>query len=124
MCVGLFQVMTFTRANSARAQTPACMGLTRGDRLKTRGNTRTALWSAATCRRFVRLADLSAKQRRVERRGKASEPIVRSRIVRLTTFDGDKSPAESADESPHSKGFAVSRAAPILEPALTQIMEG
>ena len=82
--------------------------------MDTSQNAPEALWSAATCRRFVRLADLSAKQRRVERRGKTPERTVRSRIVRLTTFDGDKSPAESGDESPHSKGFAVSRAAPLL----------
>ncbi len=75
--------------------------------LQTRENAPKALWSAATGRRFVRLADLSAEQRRVERREKPPEPTVRSGIVRLTTFDGDKSPAESGDESPHSKGFAL-----------------
>ena len=74
-------------------------------------------------RRFVRLADQSVKQRRVERREKTPEPSLCSRLVRFTTFDGDKSPAESGDESPHSKGFAVSRTASLLKPALMQIME-
>jgi hypothetical protein len=66
-----------------------------------------ALWSAATCRRFFRLADWSARQRRVERREKPPEPSIRFGIARLTTFDGDKSPAESGENSPHSKGFAA-----------------
>jgi hypothetical protein len=29
-------------------------------------------------------------------------------------LDGDKSPAESGDESPHSKGFALSLAAKLF----------
>jgi prepilin-type N-terminal cleavage/methylation domain-containing protein/prepilin-type processing-associated H-X9-DG protein len=57
--------------------------------------------SAATCRRFFHLADLSAKQRRLERREKPPEPTVFAGVVRLTAFDGDK--------SPHSRGFAVKR---------------
>ena len=68
-----------------------------------------SFWSAATRRRFFRSADLSAKQRRVERRAKQPEPSACFRIVRSTTFDGDKSPAESGENSPHSKGFAVIR---------------
>jgi hypothetical protein len=43
---------------------------------------------------LLRLADLSAKQSRVQRR--AESP-------RSSQFDGDKSPAESGDESPHAK---------------------
>ena len=74
-----------------------------------------ALWSAATCRRFIRLADLSARQRRAERRGGQSKPSICLKTARITTLDGDKSPVESGDESPHSKGFAVKRATPLLE---------
>jgi hypothetical protein len=36
--------------------------------------------------------------------------------VCLTMFGGDKSPAESGDESPHSKAFAPSMAAPFCKP--------
>jgi hypothetical protein len=61
------------------------------------------LWSAATCRRFGCLADPSVRQCRAERRDKQPGRTVRCRSARLTTFDGDKSPAESGDESPHSK---------------------
>src|SRR5213594_5003738 len=53
------------------------------------------IWSAVTCHRFCRFGDLSPKQGRVQRSG---------RIGRLVAFDGDKSPAESADKSAHSKG--------------------
>ncbi len=147
------------------------------------------IWSAATCRRFIRLAGLSARQRRVERRAETSEatdhltrtpkpdsawpwvaratspcraatsraerkgglenswpsifivaalpfrrasgPAARAgcpchpsllrssglRIVCLTTLDGDKSPAESGENSPHSKGFAASQVAHLFEHA-------
>ena len=43
------------------------------------------LWSAATCRRFLRLADSSAKQRRVERREDRPEPTARLKIVPVTS---------------------------------------
>lgn len=52
------------------------------------------IWSAETCLRFGRLADLSAKPSRVQRPERAS---------RVRHFDGDKSPAKSADQSAHSK---------------------
>src|SRR6059036_809917 len=51
-------------------------------------------WSAVTCHRFCRFGDLSPKQGRVQRPG-------------LPAFDGDKSPAESADKSAHSKALAA-----------------
>src|SRR6058998_190223 len=57
-----------------------------------------SIWSAVTCHRFCRLGDLSPKQGRVQRPG---------RVKRRPAFDGDKSPAESADKSAHSKGVAV-----------------
>src|SRR5881296_419508 len=57
------------------------------------------IWSAVTCHRFGRFGDLSPKQGRVQRPG---------RIGRVATFDGDKSPAESADKSAHSKVVAAS----------------
>src|SRR5437867_558537 len=52
------------------------------------------IWSAVTCHRFCRFGDLSPKQGRVQRPG---------RVGRLAAFDGDKSPADSADKSAHSK---------------------
>ena len=74
-----------------------------------------ALWSAATGRRLVRLADSSAKERRAERREKALQPTARHGIVCPTTFDGEKPPAKSGENSPHSKGFAPSLAAPLFK---------
>ncbi len=62
------------------------------------GDRTTTMWSAATCRRFFRLADLSASQSRVQRLGMMSNP---------RPLDGDKAPAESGENSPHSKGFAA-----------------
>ncbi len=56
------------------------------------------IWSAVTCHRFVRFGDLSPKQGRVQRPG---------RVGRLLAFDSDKSPAESADKSAHSKVVAA-----------------
>jgi hypothetical protein len=53
------------------------------------------------------LADWSAKPRRVERRVLTSITVAHFQTARRSTLDGDKSPAESGDESPHSKGFAV-----------------
>src|SRR6266540_1785986 len=55
--------------------------------------------SAVTCHRFWRFGDLSPKQGRVQRP---------ARVGRLPAFDGDKSPAESADKSTHSKVVAAS----------------
>jgi hypothetical protein len=52
------------------------------------------IWTAATCHRFRRLADLSAWQNRVQRIGANS---------RALQFDGDKLPAKSGEDSPHSK---------------------
>src|SRR6266545_4277303 len=57
------------------------------------------IWSAVTCHRFWRFGDLSPKQGRVQRP---------ARVGRLPAFDGDKSPAESADKSTHSKVVAAS----------------
>ena len=88
----------------------------RGASLKPVERARPSLWSAATCRRFARLADLSAKQRRAERGAETPVPTAFPKIMCLTVFDGDKSPAESGDESPHSKGFALSMAAPLYKP--------
>ena len=51
-----------------------------------------------TCHRFSRFGDLSPKQCRVQRP---------ERVGRLPAFDGDKSPAESADKSAHSKKVAT-----------------
>src|SRR5881296_1423744 len=56
------------------------------------------IWSAVTCHRFGRFGDLSPKQGRVQRPG---------RVGRVPTFDSDKSPAESADKSAHSKVVAA-----------------
>src|SRR5437867_3942105 len=56
------------------------------------------IWSAVTCHRFYRFGDLSPKQGRVQRPGRAG---------RLLAFDGDKSPAESADKSAHSRVAAA-----------------
>jgi hypothetical protein len=58
------------------------------------GNAARELWSAVACHRFGRLADLSARQRRVHQLGV---------ILRAYLFDGDKSPAKSADGSAQSK---------------------
>jgi hypothetical protein len=52
------------------------------------------LWSAVTCHRFGRLADLSASQSRVQRLGA---------FPRAYPLDGDKSAAESGENSSHSK---------------------
>ena len=59
------------------------------------------IWSAATCRRFSRQADLSAGKSRAQR-------LEDNRSATIA-FDGDKSPAESADNSAHSKWVAISR---------------
>ena len=56
------------------------------------------IWSAVTCHRFCRFGDLSPKQGRVQR------PVS---VRRFPPFDGDKSPAESADKSAHSKVVAA-----------------
>jgi Cu(I)/Ag(I) efflux system membrane fusion protein len=53
------------------------------------------LWSAVTCHPFDGLGDLSPKQSRVQR--------VAGESGRPPAFDGDKSPAESAARSMHSK---------------------
>ena len=59
------------------------------------------VWSAVTCHRFGRLADLSAQQSRVQGLGA---------MPRASWFDGDKSPAESADKSAHSRAMRPCRA--------------
>ncbi|HMP82574.1 MAG TPA: hypothetical protein PKA41_07690 [Verrucomicrobiota bacterium] len=57
------------------------------------------LWSAVTCHRLCCLADLSARQSRVQRLAEKPEaPLV---------FDGDKSSAESADKPAHSNACGV-----------------
>ena len=53
------------------------------------------MWSAVTCHRFDRLGDSSPEQSRVQRLVVSSG--------RSSDFHGDKSPAESADKSAHSK---------------------
>jgi hypothetical protein len=58
------------------------------------------LWSAVTCHRFTGFAGLSAKQSRVQRL--ALLP------ARASAFGGDKSPAESAAKSAHSKAATAS----------------
>lgn len=55
-----------------------------------------------TCHRFGRLADSSAKQR------PDSESVLDDAADVSLTFDGDKSPAKSADKSTHSKNVAAS----------------
>jgi hypothetical protein len=60
----------------------------------------TKIWSAVTCHRFRRLAGLPARQSRVQRLG--GTPC-------LGPFDGDKSPAQSADKSAHSKALWLRR---------------
>ena len=54
-------------------------------------------WSAVTCRRFVRMGDLSPKQIPENIRGSPNNKDA------SLSLDGDKSPAESADKSTHSK---------------------
>ena len=61
---------------------------------------RTKTWSAVTRHRFGRLADLSAKQSRVQRLGE---------FLHASQFDGDKSPAQSGENSPHSKSSWLQR---------------
>ena len=56
-------------------------------------------WSAVTRHRFWGFGDLSPTQGRVQRS---------ARLGRLVALAGDKSPAESADKSPHSKVTAAS----------------
>src|SRR5437867_5671912 len=56
------------------------------------------IWSAVTCHRFWRFGDLSPKQGRVQRPARAEG---------RPPFDGDKSPAKSADKSPHSRVVAA-----------------
>jgi hypothetical protein len=51
------------------------------------------IWSAATGRRFYRLAGLPARQSRVQRLGETP---------RSSPLDGDKAPAQSGENSPHS----------------------
>ena len=57
------------------------------------------LWSAVTCHRSDGFGDLSPKPARVQR--------VAKQIGAWGAFDGDKSPAESADKSAHSKAPRV-----------------
>ena len=58
------------------------------------GTTRLRFWSAETCHRFYGLADLSARQRRVQRR---------SNKLRLPTSMATSRLRKSGDKSPHSK---------------------
>jgi len=53
------------------------------------------IWSALTCQRFGRRADLSVRQSRVQR--------LEERTERTLAFDGNRPPAQSADKSAHSK---------------------
>lgn len=61
------------------------------------------------------MAYLAAKQRRVKRRGQPATFTAYAWVGRFTTIDGDKSPAESGDESPHSKGFVQAALAWVKE---------
>jgi hypothetical protein len=61
------------------------------------------------------LADWSAKQRRAERRVEPPAAIPVGRTARLATRDGGKPPADSGENSPHSKGFAGNLVAQINE---------
>ena len=65
-------------------------------------------WSAATCRSLFRLTDLSVRPRRVQRRddtpaAQATQGHRDGWFPAHKIVDGDKSPAESGDKSPHSK---------------------
>jgi hypothetical protein len=67
-----------------------------------------------TCHRCGGFADLSAKQSRVQRlAGKSAPP---------SAFDGDKSPAKSADKSAHSKA-ADSGCAPLRKTFATSALK-
>jgi hypothetical protein len=75
-------------------------------------NCRRSLWSAATCRRFLRRGDWSPRQPRVQRGGKHQRASLRRKTSYLQNgsfpaLDGDKSPAESDDKSSHSKADAL-----------------
>jgi hypothetical protein len=59
------------------------------------GERNAKLWSAVTCHRFAALAT------RLQSRVAFSGP--RASWATTIAFDGDKSPAESADKSAHSK---------------------
>lgn len=72
---------------------PLVIAVLRGSMLALRG-----LWSATTGRRLYGFADSSAKQGRVQRLAELLEQPL--------PFDGDKSPAKSADKSAHSKAVA------------------
>lgn len=78
-------------------------------------------WSAVTCHRFVRQADLSGRQRRAERCGEPPERPALAGVVRLTAFEGDKPPAESADKSAHSTALdgQTTKSKVFLEALLT-----
>ena len=69
----------------------------------TLGRLAAKLWTAVTCHRFVRLADLSVKQGRAKRHGELLQPSNSVECIRQPAFDGDKSTAESAARSAHSK---------------------
>jgi tetratricopeptide (TPR) repeat protein len=75
---------------------------------------RLKLWSAMICHRFQGLAGLPAKQCRVQRHGETRKclalPVGRQTTIgHARAFDGDKSPAKSADKSAHSKAAATLR---------------
>ncbi len=74
-------------------QTHGLSAATVGTTMMKRYALATRIWSAVTCHRFCRFGDLSPKQGRVQRSG---------RFGHLPAFDGDKSPAKSADKSAHS----------------------
>src|SRR5688572_1068406 len=56
------------------------------------------IWTAVTRHRFGRLADSSARQSRVQRLGP---------FPCAPPFDGDKSPAQSGEHSPHSTALRL-----------------
>ena len=90
-------------ARSGRSAIPGC-GLLKpptGEKQLNHGPTQTIrIWSATTRHRFAWVIDLSAKQGRVWRLEKLPVPPF--------AFDGDKSPAKSADKSAHSREVAPS----------------
>lgn len=63
------------------------------------------LWSAVTCHRFLRLADLTARQTRVLR--------LVEMLVAFAAPDSDKSPAESAVKPARSKFRRLVFALPV-----------
>ena len=71
------------------------------------------IWSAVIRHRFCGFGDSSPKPGRVQR--------PREEVGRLLAFDGDESPAESADKSAHSKARGAAQVAPDCERTVTAL---